>query len=261
MTRTLQGSSPGGSSYENHRPYRWDVFLDEIPQLGERPPHAITTVGLTKRCANHTPVDNVTLAVPWGSVSGLVGPNGAGKTTTIRMLLGLVRPSEGRGTILNGTLDDPSTYLHKVGAVIESPAFYPQLSGRDNLVVLAALGSLPTGRVASVLDRAGLAPSANDRYRTYSIGMKQRLGIAAALLPDPELLILDEPTNGLDPGGLVEMHRLIRSISDDGVTILISSPSLSEIEQICDYVIIIRRGQIVHQGRVARFHCEEEPDI
>ena len=141
------------------------------------------------------------LAIPSGSVCGFVGPNGAGKTTTIRMLLGLVRPTSGSGTILGGSLAEPASYLHKVGALIESPAFYPQLSGRDNLKALARLGRLPLSAVDPVLERSGLLARAGDKYRSYSLGMKQRLGIAAAMLAGPELLILDEPTNGLDPGG------------------------------------------------------------
>jgi ABC-2 type transport system ATP-binding protein len=236
------------------------MFLDEIPRLGEQPRHAITTVGLTKRFGSRTVVDDVTLDVPWGSVSGLVGPTGAGKTTTIRMLLGLVRPSGGSGTILGGNLDDPTTYLQKVGALVDSPAFYPQLSGRENLGALAALGRLPSSRVASVLDRVGLARCANFRYRTYPLDVRLRLGVAAALLADPELVILDGPTNGLDPPGLVEMHRLIRSISADGITVLISSRSFSEIEQICDYAVAMRRGQIVHQGRVAEHRSSNDHD-
>ncbi len=180
-----------------------------------------------------------------GSVCGFVGPNGAGKTTTIRMLLGLVRPTAGNGTILGGSLTEPATYLHKVGALIESPAFYPQLSGRENLKVLARLGRLPLGAVEPVLERSGLLARAGDRYRSYSLGMKQRLGIAAAMLAGPELLILDEPTNGLDPAGIVEMRSLIRSFAEDGITVLVSSHLISEIEQICDYVIMIRAGRFI----------------
>ena len=157
------------------------------------------------------------------------------------------RPS-GSGTILGGSLAEPASYLHKVGALIESPAFYPQLSGRENLKALARLGRLPLTAVDPVLERSGLLARAGDKYRSYSLGMKQRLGIAAAMLAGPELLILDEPTNGLDPAGIVEMRGLIRSFAEDGITVLVSSHLISEIEQICDYVVMIRAGRLVHQG-------------
>jgi ABC-2 type transport system ATP-binding protein len=222
---------------------------------------AVSTAGLTKRFGDRTVVDGVDLAIPRGSVCGFVGPNGAGKTTTIRMLLGLVRPTAGGGSILGGSLAAPGTYLSKVGALIEAPAFYPQLSGRDNLKALTRLGGLPVAAVGPVLERAGLAARAGDRYRSYSLGMKQRLGIAAALLPGPELLVLDEPTNGLDPAGIVEMRGLIRSFADDGITVLVSSHLISEIEQICDYVVMIRAGRLVHQGRVADLQAAQRPDV
>jgi ABC-2 type transport system ATP-binding protein len=222
---------------------------------------AISTTGLTKRFGQRTVVNEVDLAIPRGSVCGFVGPNGAGKTTTIRMLLGLIRPTSGGGQILGGSLTDPASYLSKVGALIESPAFYPALSGRDNLRALARLGSLDLAAVAPALERAGLTARAGDKYRSYSLGMKQRLGIAAALLPSPELLILDEPTNGLDPAGIVEMRGLIRSLASDGMTVLVSSHLISEIEQICDYVVMIRAGRLVHQGTVAELRAEQRPDF
>ena len=222
---------------------------------------AVETAGLTKRFGSRTVVDKVDLAIPAGSVCGFVGPNGAGKTTTIRMLLGLIRPSAGQGTILGGSLTDPKSYLDKVGALIESPAFYPQLSGRDNLKALARLGRISTGKVDEALARAGLTERADDKYRSYSLGMKQRLGIAAALLPSPELLILDEPTNGLDPAGIVEMRGLLRSFAGDGMTVLVSSHLISEIEQICDHVVMIRGGRLVHQGPVADLQASQASDI
>jgi ABC-2 type transport system ATP-binding protein len=222
---------------------------------------AVETNGLTKSFGDRTVVDKRDLAIPAGSVCGFVGPNGAGKTTTIRMLLGLIRPTAGGGSILGGSLTRPASYLHKVGALIEAPAFYPQLSGRDNLKALARLGQLTTGGVGPALARAGLAERADDKYRSYSLGMKQRLGIAAALLPDPELLILDEPTNGLDPAGIVEMRGLIRSFAGDGMTVLVSSHLISEIEQICDYVVMIRAGRLVHQGPVADLRATQQRDV
>jgi ABC-2 type transport system ATP-binding protein len=212
---------------------------------------AVSASGLTKRFGERTAVNAVGLAIPRGSVCGFVGPNGAGKTTTIRMLLGLIKPSAGSGSVLGGDLQDPQGYLHKVGALIESPAFYPQLSGRNNLVSLARLGGIDTAIIASVLDRVGLLQRGNDSYRSYSLGMKQRLGIAAALLASPELLILDEPTNGLDPAGIVEMRDLICSLADDGMTVFVSSHLLAEIEHICDHLIMISDGRTVFQGGVA----------
>lgn len=239
------------------------VMEQAIYRTGERPagPLAVSTSGLTKRFGDRTVVDDVALAIPSGSVCGFVGPNGAGKTTTIRMLLGLVRPTSGSGTILGGSLTEPASYLHKVGALIESPAFYPQLSGRENLKALARLGRIPLIAVDPVLERSGLLARAGDRYRSYSLGMKQRLGIAAAMLAHPELLILDEPTNGLDPAGIVEMRSLIKSFADDGITVLVSSHLISEIEQICDYVVMIRAGRLVHQGSVAELRATQQAEF
>src|SRR5271170_2206009 len=222
---------------------------------------AVVTTGLTKEFGDRRVVDDLDLAIPSGSVCGFVGPNGAGKTTTIRMLLGLVRPTSGSGRILGGSLAEPATYLHKVGALIESPAFYPQLSGRENLKALARLGGVPLASVDPVLDRSGLLARAGDKYRSYSLGMKQRLGIAAAMLAGPELLILDEPTNGLDPAGIVEMRGLIQSFAADGITVLVSSHLISEIEQICDYVVMIRAGRLVHQGSVGELRASQQPDF
>jgi ABC-2 type transport system ATP-binding protein len=229
--------------------------------VGEKTQLAVSTDGLTKRFGNRTVVDDVALAIPAGSVCGFVGPNGAGKTTTIRMLLGLVRPTSGTGTILGGSLTEPASYLSKVGALIEAPAFYPQLSGRENLKALARLGRISLETVDPVLERSGLLARAGDKYRSYSLGMKQRLGIAAAMLAGPELLILDEPTNGLDPAGIVEMRALIRSFAEDGITVLVSSHLISEIEQICDYVVMIRAGRLVHQGEIGELRAEQRPDF
>jgi ABC-2 type transport system ATP-binding protein len=239
------------------------VMDQAVYRPAERPAGAVAvlTTGLTKRFGDRVVVDDVALAIPSGSVCGFVGPNGAGKTTTIRMLLGLVRPTSGSGTILGGSLAEPATYLHKVGALIEAPAFYPQLSGRENLKVLARLGQLPLAAVEPALDRSGLLARAGDRYRSYSLGMKQRLGIAAAMLAGPELLILDEPANGLDPAGIVEMRSLIRSFAEDGITVLVSSHLISEIEQICDYVVMIRAGRLVHQGSVDVLRATQQAEF
>jgi len=222
---------------------------------------AVSASGLTKRFGERTVVDALDLAIPRGSVCGFVGPNGAGKTTTIRMLLGLVQPSAGSGSILGGDLSQPQSYLHKVGALIESPAFYPQLSGKNNLLVLARLGGIDAATIASILDRVGLLQRSTDLYRSYSLGMKQRLGIAAALLAAPELLILDEPTNGLDPAGIVEMRDLIRSLADEGMTVFVSSHLLAEIEHICDRLIMISDGKTVFQGEVAQLRATRGDEL
>jgi len=240
------------------------MTTEQVAHRAGEPLHgdlAVSTTGLTKRFGDRTVVDDLALAIPAGSVCGFVGPNGAGKTTTIRMLLGLVRPTAGSGVILGGSIAEPATYLPRVGALIESPAFYPQLSGRENLRALARLGRLPLSAVDPVLERSGLLARAGDKYRSYSLGMKQRLGIAAAMLAGPRLLILDEPANGLDPAGIVEMRGLIRSFAGNGITVLVSSHLIAEIEQICDYVVMIRAGRLVHQGSVSELRAAQQPDF
>jgi ABC-2 type transport system ATP-binding protein len=213
-------------------------------------PAVIQTDGLTKRYGKIVAVDGFTIRVPQGGVTGFVGPNGAGKTTTIRMLLGLVRPTAGSATVLGRPISKPREYLSKVGALIESPAFYPPLSGRRNLAVFAALGGQDARRIDEVLDVVGLTARADDPYRTYSLGMKQRLGIAAALLPDPEILVLDEPTNGLDPAGIREMRELLRRLGGSGKTVFVSSHLMAEVQRLCDHLVVIRAGRLVFQGTV-----------
>jgi len=222
---------------------------------------AVTTRGLSKRFGSRTAVDGVDVDIPAGSVCGFVGPNGAGKTTTLRMLLGLIRPSGGSGTVLGCPLSDPAGYLDRVGALVEAPAFYPALSGRSNLLVLARLGGIGTGIIGPTLERVGLSDRADDACRSYSLGMKQRLGIAAALLADPSLLILDEPSNGLDPAGIVEIRRLMRALADGGVTVLVSSHLLAEIEQVCDQLVMIRDGRIVFQGPVEQLFASQSCEL
>jgi ABC-2 type transport system ATP-binding protein len=212
----------------------------------------VETRGLTKRYGSRTVVDALDMAIPAGVVAGFIGPNGAGKTTTLRMLLGLVRPSAGGGEIFGLPLNAPARYLPRVGALIESPAFYPGLSGDRNLAVQATLGGHSLARVPVVLERVGLADRGGDPYRTYSLGMKQRLGIAGALLGDPTLLILDEPTNGLDPAGIRDMRSLVRTLAEDGPTVLISSHLLAEVQQVCDWLVVIEHGRRVFQGPTAR---------
>jgi ABC-2 type transport system ATP-binding protein len=212
----------------------------------------VQTRGLTKRYGSRTVVDALDMQIPPGVVAGFIGPNGAGKTTTLRMLLGLVRPTAGEGRVFSLPLSSPASYLPRVGALIESPAFYPGLSGERNLAVQATLGGHSLARVPVVLERVGLADRGGDRYRTYSLGMKQRLGIAGALLGDPTLLILDEPTNGLDPAGIRDMRGLVRSLAQDGPTVLISSHLLAEVQQVCDWLVVIEQGRLVFQGPTAR---------
>ena len=209
---------------------------------------ALSVTGLTKRYGARTAVDDLDIELPSGVVAGFVGPNGAGKTTTMAMLLGLVRPTAGTGSVLGASIDDPAAYLPRVGALIESPAFYPSLSGVENLRVLATVGGQDAAPIPAILDRVGLEGRGDDRYRSYSLGMKQRLGIAAALLGDPELLILDEPANGLDPQGVREMRSLIGGLADTGRTVLVSSHDLSELEQVCDWLVLIEAGRSLYQG-------------
>jgi ABC-2 type transport system ATP-binding protein len=215
--------------------------------MGEPAP-AIEVAGLTKRYGRQLAVDDLAMTVPAGVVAGFVGPNGAGKTTTMRMLLGLIAPTAGGGTVLGQPLGEPGRYLRRVGALIESPAFYPALTGRQNLAFLARLGGLRLDRVDAVLDMVALADRAGDPYRTYSAGMKQRLGIAAALLPEPELLVLDEPANGLDPAGIRGIRALLTELAGDGTTVLVSSHLLAEVEAVCGWVILLNRGRRAYQG-------------
>jgi ABC-2 type transport system ATP-binding protein len=209
----------------------------------------IETHALTKRYGPIVAVDALDLRVRRGEVYGFLGPNGAGKTTTLRMLLGLVRPTSGRAAVLGSVPGSPRG-LAGIGAIVEAPGFYPFLSGRDNLRVLAGHAGVESSRIATVLAEAGLTARAGDHVATYSMGMKQRLGVAAALLKDPELLILDEPTNGLDPAGMAEMRDFIRSLAAGGRTVLLSSHLMGEIEQVSDRVGVIRAGELVAEGTV-----------
>ncbi|WP_433719670.1 ABC transporter ATP-binding protein [Actinoplanes sp. CA-051413] len=207
---------------------------------------------LTKRYGTLTAVDSLDLRVEAGEVYGFLGPNGAGKTTTLRMLLGLIRPSSGEVRLFGrapGRLDG-------VGALIEGPGFYPYLSGRDNLRVMARHAGVGPGRVAAVLDQVELTGRAGDRYATYSLGMKQRLGVAAALLKDPRLVVLDEPTNGLDPAGMADMRLLVRRLGAAGCTVLLSSHLMTEVQELCDRVGVIAGGRLVAESTVAELRGE-----
>ena len=223
--------------------------------------YAVHTTGLQKSYGGRIVVDDLDLHLPAGVVSGFVGPNGAGKTTTIRMLLGLVRPTAGSGQVLGEPITTPTRYLPRVGALIEGPAFTPSLSGANNLRVLARAGGLSTGRVGEVLERVGLGDRGDDSYKAYSLGMKQRLGIAAALLPEPRLLILDEPTNGLDPAGIVRVRDLISSFRDEGMTVFVSSHLLAEVEQVADHLVMIQEGKLVFQGPVRELVEAQTPEL
>ncbi|MCK2215988.1 ABC transporter ATP-binding protein [Actinomadura sp. ATCC 31491] len=228
------------------------------------PAAAIVTRGLTKRFrGGQVAVDALDLTVPRGAVFGFLGPNGSGKTTTIRMLLGLVTPTAGRFSVLGLP---PAQALTRVGALVEGPAFYPYLSGAANLLRFdaadpAAERGTARRRVAAALDRVGLAAAAGKRYRAYSLGMRQRLAIAAALLGPRELLILDEPTNGLDPQGTREVRALVKEIAAEGTTVFVSSHLLAEVEQMCTHAAIMRAGRLVAQGTIASLSAGRVPLI
>lgn len=224
-------------------------------------PSAISATNLSKRYGATVAVDRVSFQIPSGAVCGVIGPNGAGKTTLMRMLLGLVRPSSGHAEVLGASLARPAAYLGRVGALIEAPAFYPGLSGQDNLRLLARLGGIEQRRVAEVLGLVGLAERSREPVRAYSLGMKQRLGVAAALLPQPALLILDEPMNGLDPAGIVETRALLRSLADTGVTVVVSSHLLGEVEQVCDHLLLLLNGQIRFAGPTRAFARQVRPRL
>src|SRR5215831_821722 len=211
---------------------------------------SITTRGLTRRFAAITAVDGLDLDVRYGEVYGLLGPNGAGKTTTLRMLLGLARPTAGTAVVAGGPPGSPAS-LARVGSMIETPAFWPYLSGRDNLRSLAAYVGASDARVEEALVAVDLEPRGHHRFSTYSMGMKQRLGVAAALLRDPDVLVLDEPSSGLDPAGMIEMRELIAGLRKERRTVLLSSHLLAEVEHICDRVGVLQHGRLIAQGTIA----------
>lgn len=218
---------------------------------------AITSSGLTKQFGRQIAVNQIDLAVPTGSVYGFLGPNGSGKTTTIRLLLGLIRATSGTSTVLGHPIPQQvNAALSKVGALVEGPAFHPYLSGTANLVRLdsadrASSGRTAKARVAQALERVGLSAAAKKNYRAYSMGMKQRLAIAACLLQPRELLILDEPTNGLDPQGTREVRHLVASLTDGGTTVVISSHLLAEVEQVCTHIGVMSKGRLIAQDSLA----------
>jgi ABC-type multidrug transport system ATPase subunit len=234
---------------------------------GTTTPYAVSTSGLTRRFGTQVAVDNIDLRVPRGSVYGFLGPNGSGKTTTIRMLLGLIAADAGEIELLGCAMPRRSGHvLPRVGALIEGPAFHPYLTGRQNLRRLddsdaTADPATSRARIDAALARVGLTAAGGKKYRNYSLGMKQRLGLAAALLQPRELLVLDEPTNGLDPQGTREVRRLVRDLATDGTTVLVSSHLLSEIEQIATHVGMMSAGRLVRQGTLADVLADGAPQL
>jgi ABC-type multidrug transport system ATPase subunit len=227
--------------------------VTELPPAGTT---AVSTRGLRKtyrhRGRQVVAVGGLDLDVPLGGVHGFLGPNGAGKTTTIRMLLGLIRPDSGTVRVLDRPVPQAlPAVVARVGAIVESPKFFPTFSGRRNLELLAAAIGAPTGQVDRVLAEVGLADRGSSAFRTYSLGMKQRLAIASTLLKDPDLVIFDEPTNGLDPAGIHEVRQTVRALADAGKTVLVSSHILAEVQQVADTVSIVTQGRLVASGRVA----------
>ncbi|TME46797.1 MAG: ABC transporter ATP-binding protein [Chloroflexi bacterium] len=211
---------------------------------------AVETHGLTKRYRTGVlAVSDLNLSVRTGEVYGFLGPNGAGKTTTLRMLSGLLHPTSGTAVVAGASPGSPLS-LTRMGAMVETPAFYPYLSGLDNLRVVARYGGVPASRIDPALEQVDMEDRARHKFKTYSTGMKQRLGVAAALLKDPQLLILDEPTSGLDPQGTVEMRELIKELRRDGRTVLLSSHLLNEVELTCDRVGVITAGRLVAEGTI-----------
>ncbi|MGA5302621.1 ATP-binding cassette domain-containing protein [Nucisporomicrobium flavum] len=226
---------------------------------------AVASQGLTKRFGSQVAVDAVDLAVPRGAVYGFLGPNGSGKTTTIRMLLGLISPTAGGHDLLGAAMPDHAAdVLPHVGALVEGPGFHPYLSGRDNLRRLDAADRTAEARTSgaridAALDRVGLSAAAGKRYRLYSLGMKQRLAIAAALLQPRQLLVLDEPTNGLDPQGTREVRTLVGQLAAEGATVLLSTHLLAEVEQVCTHVGVMHRGRLVAQEPLAQLRSDAAP--
>ncbi len=224
--------------------------MDLDPDDADDSNTVVRTHELTKRYGDRLAADAVSLTVRRGEVYGFLGPNGAGKTTTLRMILGLVRPTSGSAMVL-GRRAGTAEVTARVGALVEGPGFYPYLSGRDNLRVMARYRDLPEKSVDEALERVDLGSRGEDRFKSYSLGMKQRLGVASALMGDPDLVVLDEPTNGLDPAGMVDMRRLIVELARGGQTVLLSSHLLDEVQEICDRVGVIDHGVLLEESTVS----------
>ena len=231
-----------------------------MTDLGDPGAPAIAVEAVSKRFGARVALDNVTLTVPRGVAFGFLGPNGAGKTTLIRTMLGLTRASAGAIHLLGHRMPAASgPALARTGAIVEEPRFHPHLTGRENLrIITAARGPESVARIDGALARVGLADRANERVKRYSLGMRQRLGVARCLLADPALLILDEPANGLDPAGIHEFRTMIRGFVDEGRTVFLSSHLLDEVERICDQVAIVDRGTVITQGTIAELRGSGE---
>ncbi len=223
----------------------------------------IETSGLTKKFGKDTAVSGLNMKVPKGEVYGFLGPNGAGKTTTIRMLLGLMKPTSGTIHIFQKDLQkERISILKRVGSLVEQPSYYPHLTGYENLEAIRKILGVPEKRIAAVLELVGLSDAAHKKVKGYSLGMKQRLGIAASLLHDPELLILDEPTNGLDPSGMKEVRNLLKRLAEEeGKTIVISSHLLSEIDQVATTVGVLLKGKLIFQDSIAAMRKQAQQKI
>lgn len=205
--------------------------------------------GLKKRYGGITAVDSLNLEIPRGAIYGILGPNGSGKTTTLGMVLDVIRPTEGAFLWFG---QEPTTEVRKrIGAILEAPLFYPYLTGANNLKVVAKIKGVPYSAIDEWLERVGLLERRDSPFSTYSLGMKQRLAIAAAMLSNPEVLILDEPTNGLDPQGIAEIRSLVREIGNSGVTVMLASHLLDEVEKVCSHVAVLQRGKLLYSGPVA----------
>jgi ABC-2 type transport system ATP-binding protein len=252
ISYTRYSSSDAPGSFSILKEYRLEDQKIAIKPDGHDT--VIRTASLTKRFKTALAVDHAALEVKQGDVFGLLGPNGAGKTTIIRMLLGLVKPTEGRAAIFGfDAYQQRLDVARRVSAIVETPALYPDLTGRANLQAMAMAAGIPhpEKKIEEVLGKMGLAQRAGDRFSRYSLGMKQRLCIASALLTDPDLIILDEPTNGLDPAGMAEIRHLIKDLAAQGRTVFLSSHLLFEVQQVCNRVAVIQRGQIISQGLVS----------
>ena len=231
-----------------------------LPGMENNPP-AIRSTGLSRLFPGGQGVRDLDLHVPAGSIYGFLGPNGAGKTTTIRLLLGLLRPAEGSIDLFGQRLDERRQALRQVGALVESPSLYGHLSGRENLEVTRRLLGVAPARIDWVLERVDLSGAAHRRVREYSLGMRQRLAIGLALLGEPRLLILDEPANGLDPAGIVELRRLLVGLAVDGITIFVSSHLLSEVEQVATHVGVLHEGRLRFQGHLEQLRARVRPHL
>jgi ABC-2 type transport system ATP-binding protein len=228
-----------------------DQTLEVAPPVAPSPSEPVVSCkGLTKRYGELAAVENVTFSLRAGTVTGYLGPNGAGKTTTLRLLLGLAEPTSGEALVFGRRYRELEQPIRRVGAVLESNDFHPARSGRDHLRMLALAAELPLARVEQVLDLVELCDAAKRRVRTYSLGMRQRLGLAAALLGDPQLLILDEPANGLDPAGVRWLRTFLQTLAAEGRTVLVSSHLLAEVAQTVDHVLIIDHGRLLARGRL-----------